>query len=846
MKNQTFKINGQSGGITTSSSKMPESKQTAGPAKPLAAPAVKHTATDDDTDMNRFAIILGACCAAAPPLRAETTPPLNDAPAETGTWGYRPIENMPTAVNPPGFVWRPQDGAVGYDLDCSRDEKFLTLICAERDLPDNAHCPARELPAGRWYWRYRAVGPGKRRSAWSRPRMFQITDDAVRFPKPSLRQQRKALPATHPRMFLRPEALPALRASAAGDRQTLFAALRQSADAAMHADVITAEPPPYPTGRRQNTAEDIITWRENRKISSAAVTKASLLAFTYMLTEEARYGHRAVDWMMAVADWPADGTTSYAYNDECAMPILYELARAYSWARPAMSDAQRRRFLNTMRMRGNEVHAHLTRLQHLWKPYNSHSNRAWHFLGEAGVAFYDEIPEAEKWLDYALTVFYCAYPVWSDHDGGWHEGAAYWSSYLNRVTWWMDVMREGLGIEGYRKPFFSRVGDFAMYTIVPNEPIGGFGDSADAMRWPTLCPLMHVFAGQAGNAHWQWYANHVPAPAGGYLGFLRAGRDTPTPVPPVGLPTAKVFNHVGVGHLHTDLTDHRRDVHLAFKSSPMGSQSHGFNSQNSFLLTAFGEALIEWSGHRDWHGSPHHRQWMQETISDNSLLVNGLGQLTRSGTDRGEITAFKHTPHLDLIGGEAGPAYGAALDHWERLILFARPDWVVILDDVIAPEPATFDWLLHTKKALAVTGGRTAGIQGKSAGCEIAFLAPTKIELKVSEGFGDVPPLAYKFKDMHLTAHTTAPARRVQFLTVLRPRESQGAAAVPVEYLELENGDGHACRLRDAGRELVVLWQPKDEGLELTAYGLTSQTRLAARLSLADENIVVELTHGAK
>jgi hypothetical protein len=67
-----------------------------------------------------------------------------------------------------------------------------------------------------------------------------------------------------------------------------------------------------------------------------------------------------------------------------------------------------------------------------------------------------------------------------------------------------------------------------------------------------------------------------------------------------------------------------------------------------------------------------------------------------------------------------------------------------------------------------------------------------------------------------------------------------------VESSELEGGDGHACRIVEGSRELVVLWQPKDEGLDLHAHGLTSRSRLAARLSLADENKVVELTHGAQ
>jgi hypothetical protein len=71
---------------------------------------------------------------------------------------------------------------------------------------------------------------------------------------------------------------------------------------------------------------------------------------------------------------------------------------------------------------------------HLTRPYNSHGNRIWHKIAEVGIALYGEVPEAETWLDYAVNKFYAAYPVWSDDDGGWHEGASYLTGYMTKVT----------------------------------------------------------------------------------------------------------------------------------------------------------------------------------------------------------------------------------------------------------------------------------------------------------------------------------------------------------------------------------------------------------------------------
>ncbi|MCK5269356.1 MAG: hypothetical protein KAJ46_01170 [Sedimentisphaerales bacterium] len=43
-----------------------------------------------------------------------------------------------------------------------------------------------------------------------------------------------------------------------------------------------------------------------------------------------------------------------------------------------------------MKIRGDEMYRHLCP-RHLRQPYSSHSNRAWHFLGEVGIAFLGEV-----------------------------------------------------------------------------------------------------------------------------------------------------------------------------------------------------------------------------------------------------------------------------------------------------------------------------------------------------------------------------------------------------------------------------------------------------------------------
>jgi hypothetical protein len=124
-----------------------------------------------------------------------------------------------------------------------------------------------------------------------------------------------------------------------------------------------------------------------------------------------------------VRRWDPKGATGYRYNDEAGMPYAYYFARTYTFVYDLLTEQQRQQCREVMRIRGDEMYRHL-HPRHLWQPYSSHSNRAWHFLGEIGIAFHGEIPEAEDWTWFAMNVFFNAYPVWSDDDGGWHEGTA--------------------------------------------------------------------------------------------------------------------------------------------------------------------------------------------------------------------------------------------------------------------------------------------------------------------------------------------------------------------------------------------------------------------------------------
>ena len=715
---------------------------------------------------------------------------LKERPPAPSSWGYRPAPAATVTVNPPAFVWSPERDAAAYSLQIARDDAFTDLVYEEKESRWSSYVPYQPLAPGTYHWRYRALKASGSTSNWSSTRTFTLEDNTAEFPKPTLRQLRARISKEHPRLFFRPEDVPELQAQGRGALQGYWETTLKQADAILAKLPDTSEPPKYPEGTQRKGEVWKKIWWGNRVHAIRVAEGAAKLAFAWRLTGEERYGARARDLLMASMAWDPKGATQYDYNDEAAMPLLYWPSRAYTWAYDYLSDEERAKVVEVMTVRGEDCFNHLRRRQHLWNPYASHSNRAWHFLGEVGITFHDTIPAAPTWLDYAVTIFYTCYPVWGGSDGGWHEGTAYWASYMDRFMWWAMVSHSALNINVFNKPFFSQTGYYALYTTPPNAKRGAFGDQAIKAGADRNRLLMAMLAASARNEHWQWYADTVGNVLmdRGWLGFLFANQaQGVTPTPPTDLPGSRAFMGTGLVAMNTNLLDANQNIQVHMKSSPFGRVSHGYNAQNSFLLHVNNTPVFTRSGVRDIHGSPHHQQWMWETKSDNAILVNGEGQYKHSPKALGKITHFETHPTHDIAIGEAGDAY-EHLDRWTRRIFFLKPDYVVIHDLLQAPEPSTYTWMLHGPSPFTINGNTLTVPQA-----QVQIYTPEALTITQTNEYDT--PLHDWFKnkpeEWHLSATTPNKAATNEFFTLIRIGDAPEAAYTQAEAthtLKLPNG----------------------------------------------------------
>ena len=372
---------------------------------------------------------------------------LDERAARPDEWGYRPADGARVALNPPSFTWIAPADAVTYDVQWSADPAFsagATVAVAGVVWPTYTHDAS--LAPGVYHWRYRARDAQGVPTAWSRARRVEVPATVAVLPLPGRAEQRARVPAGHPRLLLRPEDLPRLRELVRGPEAPALAELRAAAERYLAAGP-TPEPPHKGSARDKTNAELIKYWWPNRVQVEQACTEAETLAFVYLLTGERRYGEGARRWLLHLAAWDPQGTTNFTLNCEAGKPLLHRPARAYDWAWDVFTPEERGRIQAMVRTRVLEAwnSGEVARgVGHLQRPYGSHANRVWHKLAEAGIAFLDEIPEAPQWLDYALNKFFACYPVWSDDDGGWHEGVSYWSSYQSKAAGWLQVAQAAL------------------------------------------------------------------------------------------------------------------------------------------------------------------------------------------------------------------------------------------------------------------------------------------------------------------------------------------------------------------------------------------------------------------
>ena len=751
---------------------------------------------------------------------------------------FSPAEGKVVDVTPPPFSWEPIQDADSYILQVSASGEFskeTTRTYAE--LRRTVFVPGEPLSPGQWSWR---VGTQKKgQTTFGKVRSFTVPPQARPFPFPDWNGILARIPRARPRLFFPGQRLHQLRQWAATDLKPAMDAL-VSACLPEVGKALVAEPglPPKKS--------DFGPWALNvMNTTRAPMDVMENCALAYVILGNRQLGQEARRRLLHFFSWNPTGSTGFFTYDEPAMWMMMRGTRVYDWTYDLYTPEERKQIESFMKTRALQFLERLQQLPFESNPYNSHAGRLPGFLGECALAFIHEWPEAKEWLEYATLLYYTSFPAWGGDDGAWQEGPHYWNDYMNFALHYIIALREAAGIYLMIKPFFYHTPFYALYTAPPYNQHIPFGDGQTGNP-ANFGPVMYAFSSLTGNPYFRWYAEELGVSPGTGLLTLATYDPSLPAVPPLNVPHGCYFPDGGLVSFHTALGDREKDISFLMRSSPYGSVSHGHADQNAFAIEAFGRGLAIATGYYPWYGSPHHDQWTRSTRAVNSILVDGQGQEQRSWEAVGRIMAFAATPGYDYVEGEAAPAYKDRLLRFRRHVIHVRPGIFVIFDDIQAPRPARYQWLLHTYYPILIKENpRVLHVQNNPAAMTVHLLLPGELNFSQTNVYSPEPELepGSWVNTSHLTAETVNPSPGAQFLAVLSVYRRGEEDRLP--HVELLPGNG-AVGVRITGKEGnqdIVAFRTDNQTGAVTCGGIESTARVFARGTDKQGRMLREFTH---
>ncbi len=507
---------------------------------------------------------------------------------------------------------------------------------------------------------------------------------------------------------------------------------------------------PSPVKRDQAAADQ---WRTAQDTCGRVAGIAEAAALLWRVTGEEKYVAKAKAFLLGEAAWsldasgwkkgPSRGATSIRYNDEAHFRLWRKLPLVYDQIRTQLTADERALLLAHYRERGAQSLEFIQwartgdlRYNSLVIEPSSHPVRFMPMTGLAGLALWDDLPEARAWWEFAYAFYRDRFPPWGGDDGGWAEGVAYWRGVIEHAAFQDALLALG-DPTAYATPFWRQTPYFQVYNVQPYRHTQ-FGDLSNAGMFnlePVVAEfLLHLARVQQNGALVSYAqlctdARATPAEKGLHglnriyptsvefliRNFIASTHPLPTPTSLSALPANRYFRDVGWVSLHSALGRPADDIHATFVSSPYGSYSHSHAHQNAFVLNAYGENLAATGAYREWHNSPHHEGWTRLTKSKNAILIDGLGQQPKSKASKGAITRFTEAPRYAWATGDATAAYAllqppGRVQRVTRDFIFVDRRYVVIRDVVHLADPGRLTFALHALRPIVWQTDKAAAL----------------------------------------------------------------------------------------------------------------------------------------
>ncbi len=355
---------------------------------------------------------------------------------------------------------------------------------------------------------------------------------------------------------------------------------------------------------------------------------------------------------------------------------------------------------------------------------------------------------------------------WLPEDGTSHEGATYLVFGGTHLTLANNVCDRLFGTKYLQEPFYKNVDNFLLQSQCPGLTFPfQFGDSGGGSgsygqfalkaacenhEADQLAMLLEMGRVQPDFFMWDWMSIVWLDPD------AKVGKIE-------NLPKTSFFKDMGLAFIRDGWES--KNIGAMFKCGPLGGYklneyrktysengrlrgvnvAHDDPDANSFIIWSNGALVAETDRYSAHKQSSHH----------NTILINGMGQMvpgrmepqmwSQPGPDDMQqmavVTAFKDAGDVVVCEGEAAGSYLAiketpkntsrpALDRYRRIFIWVKGSYILVLDDIKAPEAVDITWLMQAPK-LTRQGDKDLKfeLQHKDAACGMQINQIGNVEL---------------------------------------------------------------------------------------------------------------------
>ncbi|MFQ6097588.1 MAG: DUF4962 domain-containing protein, partial [Armatimonadota bacterium] len=653
-------------------------------------------------------------------------------------------------------------------------------------------------------------------SLLSRVRLLRATVKALRPP------MREELVGEHPRLLFTADDLDALRARLDDERVKMFYSLPGR---------LTRKPPAFRPGKR----------------NGGPFRGLGSYAFGYLLSPDEEQLAHISDWLQMATTYPNVGV------DLDAEYFMEGVALTYDWLYDEIPTDLRQRVRDTIARQCRTVfEASLAHRQGGGLSYQQ--NHYWfaHLsLALGAAAVYGEVPEAEEWLAWAWDRFERIALTFSP-DGGFHEGPAYWDYSMPTLYLYTDLYEwcTGLRIPAGDQGLKGQA-EFRLHHVYPGLAHSAAVEDAQVSISRPATKLLLWEAKRYRDPVTMGIARLLNrGPSSDRFNLLWLDENVEARDPAESVPLAKYYPDVETVFARTSWSDDA--TYVAFVSRPMGGHlwadlcakfglggtGHNHPEQNHFVLFGRGEVLA---------GDPGYT-YEKRTRNHNTILVNGRGQYgdgemwPRPNPGRAHITQFLTKGDVTIATGDATSAYpeGLGLTRFERTLVLAGRDLVVVYDRLAAKEPRTFSWLLHHYGRISDVGsaGHPAWrIVRGAAALTVAPVAPAELTAETS---------TYRPQYIHPTRDLTP--KKGADVNLLELRHGPTTEATFLVALLIADAGAEAARVQDLSNETAaaVLVGGVLVAFNETGEQMTIELPWGERLTTKADVVVARLRDGRR